>query len=58
MQNGTLVHLPPGNRAHELPDQVLEWLDKLHEMSDDPNQYFIEEFEEFNTTVRSFSKFG
>ncbi len=51
MQNGTLVHLPAGNRAHELPDQVLLWLGKLHDMSDFPNEYFIEEFEEFSSIL-------
>src|SRR5438128_1771815 len=47
MQNGILVYLPAGNRAHELPDQVLIWLGELYKMIDCPNEYFIEEFEEF-----------
>lgn len=51
MKNSTLVHLPPGNRAHELPDQVLIWLGKLHDISECPNEYFIEEFEEFGSMI-------
>lgn len=51
MQNGTLIHLPAGNRAHELPDQILLWLSKLHDMSESPNEYFIEEFEEFSSIL-------
>src|SRR5438128_2240815 len=51
MQNDELVHLPPGNRAHELPDQVLLWLDELNEISESPNNYFTEEFEEYNSIL-------
>jgi fumarate reductase subunit C len=51
MQNDALVHLPPGNRAHELPDQVLLWLGELNEMSEFPNNYFAEEFEEVSSIL-------
>lgn len=51
MQNSELVHLPPGNRAHELPDQVLLWLGELNEIGEFPNNYFTEEFEEFGSIL-------
>src|SRR5438128_10624825 len=41
----------PGNRAHELPDQVLFWLSELNEMGESPNNYFSEEFEEFSSII-------
>ena len=49
IQNGILVHLPAGNRAHQLPDQVLIWLGELYKIIDCPNECFIEEFEEFSS---------
>ena len=52
MQNGTLVHLPPGNRAHELPDQILLWLGELQEISKFSGDYFVEEFEEISNILQ------
>src|SRR5439155_15086916 len=46
--DGSLHHLPSGNRAHELPDQVLIWLDELKELEESPHNYFSEEYNEAN----------
>ena len=54
MQNGTLVQLPSGNRAHELPDQVLLWLGELQEISKSSDDYFAKEFEELSNSVIYF----
>jgi len=52
MQNGTLVHLPSGNRAHELPDQILLWLGELQEISKSSDDYFAEEVEEMSNIIQ------
>lgn len=44
--DGSLHCLPLGNRAHELPDQVLVWLRELEESC-----YFSEEYNEANITL-------
>ena len=51
LQNGISIHLPPGNRAHELPDQVLSWLSELQKVIESPNYYFADELNEANSIL-------
>jgi hypothetical protein len=44
IENGTKC-LPLGNRAHEIPDKVLIWIDELKEAAENPESIFGKEFE-------------
>jgi fumarate reductase subunit C len=51
LRDGILARLPPGNRAHELPDQVLLWLGELQEAIELPEYYFADELEEASSKL-------
>jgi hypothetical protein len=38
--NGKVVTLPPGNRAHEMPDKVMVWIDELQNAAESISETF------------------
>ncbi|PKK68701.1 hypothetical protein RhiirC2_713177 [Rhizophagus irregularis] len=44
--DGKIVTLPPGNRAHEMPDKVMVWIDELQNAAESISETFQEELAE------------